>query len=241
MFTVTAFTLFPKMFPGPLGHSLAGTALNSGLWSLRTVQFKKFALDKHRTVDGPPSGGGGGLVLKAPIVDAALASTPDTCPLIYLTPRGTPLRQDLVRTLAQGPGMRLLCGRYEGVDQRVLDKWAPLEISMGDFVLSGGEIAALVLIDACVRLVPGVMGNALSGDSESFENGLLEYSLYTQPSTWEGRAVPKVLLSGNHKAVEDWRLDQSERLTRQRRPDLWAAYQQTAPCMDRDDEKEPRS
>jgi len=169
-------------------------------------------------------------------LDTAIASTNDARPLIYFTPRGAPIRQADVRNLALGPGLRVLCGRYEGVDQRVLDKWQPLELSLGDFILSGGEIAALALIDACVRLVPGVMGNASSGHDESFENGLLEYPLFTKPSVWQDQEVPPVLLSGDHGAVEQWRLDQSRALTQQRRPDLWAAYRHADPRMDRDDE-----
>lgn len=241
MFNVTALTLFPEMFPGPLGQSLAGKALKKKLWDLNTVQIKNFAHDKHQCVDGPPTGGGAGLVMRADVLDAAIESTQDARPLIYLTPRGTPIRQNHIRDLALGPGLRLLCGRYEGVDQRILDKWQPLELSLGDFILSGGEIAALALIDACVRLVPGVMGNASSGHEESFENGLLEYPLYTKPSVWQGRAVPDVLISGNHGAVERWRLEQSKALTQQRRPDLWAVHDELAPRMDRDDEKETRS
>ena len=236
MFRVTALTLFPEMFPGPLGQSLAGKALADEKWALETVQIKDFATDKHQTVDGPPSGGGAGLVLRADVLDAAIESTQDARPLIYFTPRGTPIRQSKVRDLAQGPGLRLLCGRYEGVDQRILDKWQPLELCLGDFVLSGGEIAALALLDACVRLIPGVMGNASSGQDESFEGGLLEYPLYTKPSVWQGRAVPDVLLSGDHGAVEAWRLEASKAITQQRRPDLWDAYQSADPCMDRDDE-----
>lgn len=235
-FSITALTLFPEMFPGPLGQSLAGKAKAEGKWSLDTVQIKGFATDKHHTVDGPPVGGGAGLVMRADVLDAAIASTDDARPLIYFTPRGAPIRQAKVRQLALGPGLRVLCGRYEGVDQRVLDKWQPLELCLGDFILSGGEIAALALIDACVRLVPGVMGNASSGHDESFENGLLEYPLFTKPSVWQDREVPPVLLSGDHGAVERWRLEQSKALTQQRRPDLWAAYEGADPRMDRDDE-----
>lgn len=224
MFSITAFTLFPEMFPGPLGQSLAGRALAARTWALETVQLKDFACDKHRTVDGPPVGGGPGLVLRADVLDAALQAHEDSRPLIYFTPRGTPIRQRFVRQLAAGPGLRLLCGRYEGVDQRLLDKWHPLEVSLGDFILSGGEIAALALIDACVRLVPGVMGNASSGQDESFETGLLEHSHYTKPQVWQGREVPAVLTSGDHGAVDDWRSADAERLTQQRRPDLWEAH-----------------
>ena len=235
MFSVTALSLFPEMFPGPLGQSLAGKSLTEGKWQLKAIQLKDFAPDRHRTVDGPPTGGGAGLVMRPDVIDAALTATDSDCPLVYFTPRGTSIRQELVRDLASGPGLRLLCGRYEGLDQRVLDKWQPLELSLGDFILSGGEIAALALIDACVRLLPGVMGNASSSHEESFENGLLEYPLFTKPNVWHDRAVPDVLLSGNHGAIERWRLEQSRALTQQRRPDLWAAYQRAVPCMDRDD------
>lgn len=240
MFSVYPITLFPEMFPGPLAQSLAGKALNEGRWKLETIHLKNFAIDRHKTVDAPPCGGGAGLVLKPDILDAAISSTNDQIPLIYFTPRGQPIRQNLVKKLSKGPGLRLICGRYEGVDERILEKWRPIELSLGDYILSGGEIAALALIDSCVRLVPGVMGNALSGRDESFENGLLEYPLYTKPSVWDGRAVPNVLLSGDHQAVESWRLEESKRLTKQRRPDLWASYETNAPSMDRDDEKEKR-
>ena len=236
-FQVTAFSLFPEMFPGPLGQSLAGKALADGAWGLNTVQLKDFATDKHRTVDGTPSGGGAGLVMRPDVIDAALTAhtqADDARPLIYFTPRGAPIRQAQVREFAQGPGLRVLCGRYEGVDQRVLDKWTPIELCLGDFILSGGEIAALALIDACVRLVPGVMGNASSGQDESFETGLLEYPLYTKPSVWQDRAVPAVLTSGDHGAVESWRQQQAEAITQNRRPDLWDAYC-ADPRMDRDD------
>lgn len=238
MFSVTALTLFPEMFPGPLGHSLAGKALADKRWSLDAVQIKDFATDKHRTVDGTPAGGGAGLVMKADVLDAAISDSADHRPLIYFTPRGAPIRQSKVRELANGSGFRVLCGRYEGVDQRLLDKWQPIELCLGDFVLSGGEIAALSLIDACVRLLPGVMGNADSGQDESFENGLLEYPLYTKPATWDGKDIPAVLLSGDHGAVDQWRTNQSIAVTKQRRPDLWTAYE-AGLSMDRDDEKGP--
>ena len=223
-FAVTALTLFPEMFPGPLGQSLAGKALAEGSWTFDTVQIKNFARDKHRTVDGPPIGGSAGLIMRPDILDAAIASTQDARPLVYFTPHGGPIRQTRVQQLALGPGLRLLCGRYQGVDQRVLDKWQPLELSLGDFILSGGEIAALALIDACIRLLPGVMGNAASGQEESFKDGLLEYPLFTKPRVWQGRKVPPVLVSGDHGAVAQWRRTQSKVRTQQRRPDLWTAY-----------------
>ena len=236
MFSVTVLTLFPEMFPGHLTYSLAGKALRKGLWSLTALPIRAFAKDKHATVDGPPSGGGPGLVMRPDVLDSALRSCDDDRPLIYLTPGGTPIRQDFVKSLALEPGLKLFCGRYEGIDQRLIDKWQPIEVSLGDFILSGGEIAALSLIDACVRLIPGVMGNASSGRYESFENGLLEHPQFTKPVVWENRRVPEVLLSGNHSAINQWRLGQSERLTQQRRPDLWAVYEKTAPRMDQNDE-----
>ncbi len=218
-------TLFPEIFPGPLGASLAGKALEQGLWSLETLDIRGFARDKHRTVDDTPYGGGAGMVMRPDVVDAAIqavAGTPG--PLIYLSPRGKLLDQERVRELAAGPGIRLLCGRYEGVDQRVLDAHEVEEMSVGDYVLSGGEMAALIVMDAVVRLLPGVMGNEESGGEESFERGLLEYPHYTRPAEWQGRAVPEVLTSGHHEKVRQWRLAEAEEITRKRRPDLWAAY-----------------
>jgi tRNA (guanine37-N1)-methyltransferase len=216
-------TLFPEMFPGPLGVSLAGRALAEGRWSLDAIDIRAFATDRHRSVDDTPAGGGAGMVIRADVVaaalDAASARLPDA-PRIYLSPRGTPLTQARVRDLAGGPGAILLCGRFEGVDERVIEARALEEISIGDYVLSGGEIAAMVLIDACVRLVPGVMGAAQSGAEESFEDGLLEYPHYTKPRVWEGREIPPVLLSGDHAAVARWRRAQALALTRTRRPDL---------------------
>jgi len=220
----TALTLFPEMFPGPLGHSLAGKALEAGLWSLEALDIRGFASDKHRTVDDAPFGGGAGMVMRADVVDAAIEAAPPVGPLVYLTPRGVPLTQARAKALAAGPGVTLLCGRYEGVDQRVLDARDVEEISIGDFVLSGGEAAALIILDVCVRLLPGVMGGARSLDEESFENGLLEYPHYTRPRVWAGVEPPGVLLSGDHGRVAAWRREQSEAATQQRRPDLWANY-----------------
>jgi tRNA (guanine37-N1)-methyltransferase len=217
-------TLFPEMFPGPLGHSLAGKALENGIWSLETVQIRDFANDRHHSVDDTPFGGGAGMVLRPDVVDAALESFADGRPVLCLTPRGRRFSQaDAVR-LAGGDGAILLCGRYEGIDQRVIESRDMQEISLGDYVLSGGEPAALVLLDAIVRLLPGVMGAADSAAEESFSHGLLEYPHYTRPAEWRGRRVPDVLLSGHHGAVATWRREQSELITQQRRPDLWAAH-----------------
>lgn len=218
-------TLYPEMFPGSLGQSLAGRALKSGRWSLETVDIREFARDKHRSVDDTPSGGGAGMVMRPDVVDAALASVEDRSgPVLYLSPRGRLLDQDFVRGLAAEPGVTLLCGRYEGVDQRVLDARNIVEVSVGDYVLSGGEPAALVLMDAVIRLLPGVMGNDESSREESFEQGLLEYPLYTRPADWQGRGVPEVLTSGHHDNIRLWRLAQAEEITKARRPDLWARY-----------------
>ncbi len=219
----TVLTLFPAMFPGPLAHSLAGRAAEQGLWRLDIHDIRDAATDRHRTVDDTPYGGGAGMVMRADILDQALG-TQDARPTIYLSPRGAPLTQARVRALAQGPGVTLVCGRYEGVDQRVLDARALEEISIGDYVLSGGEIPALALLDACIRLLPGVMGAAASADDESFSAGLLEYPHYTKPADWQGRRVPDILLSGNHAAIAAWRRAQSEQLTQSRRPDLWRAH-----------------
>lgn len=226
--TARVLTLFPEMFPGPLGLSLAGQALEKGVWALETVDIRAFAGDKHRTVDDAPFGGGPGMVMRPDVVDAAIAAAGEAgpaLPLIYLTPRGRPLEQARVRELAAGPGMTVLCGRFEGVDQRVLDLRGAEEMSLGDFVLSGGEPAAIALIDACVRILPGVMGKASSLEEESFERGLLEYPHFTRPQLWRDRAVPEVLVSGHHARVRDWRLAEAERITRERRPDLWVRYQ----------------
>jgi tRNA (guanine37-N1)-methyltransferase len=224
-------TLFPEMFPGPLGCSLAGQALKGGEWALETVDIRGFASDKHRSVDDAPFGGGPGMVMRPDVVDAAIRAAAssdgdaDTAmPLVYLTPRGRVLTQDRVRSLAAGPGVILLCGRFEGVDERVIEEHKPEEISLGDFVLSGGEPAAMTLIDACLRLLPGVLGSGQSLDEESFERGLLEYPHYTRPRQWQGRDVPEVLVSGHHEKICAWRLETAQAATRKRRPDLWIRY-----------------
>jgi tRNA (guanine37-N1)-methyltransferase len=220
----TVLTLYPEMFPGPLGQSLAGRALEGGIWSLEARQLRDHGIGRHHSVDDTPFGGGAGMVLRADVVDAALNDCVDERPVVVLTPRGAKLTQDQVRRLAEGPGVILLCGRFEGIDQRVIEARNLTEISIGDYVLSGGETAALVLLDACVRLLPGVMGASESGEDESFSHGLLEYPHYTRPAEWQGRAVPDVLLSGNHAAIAAWRTRQSQDITRARRPDLWAAH-----------------
>ena len=236
--TAHLLTIFPEMFPGPLGQSLAGRALENGLWSCAAHDIRTYATDRHRTVDDTPFGGGAGMVMRPDVLDAALtdvrAKAPAETPAIYLTPRGTPLTQARVQELAYGPGVILLCGRYEGVDQRVLDSHALEEISIGDYVLSGGEIAALTLLDACIRLRPGVMGNAETTHEESFEDGLLEYPHFTRPAEWQdgqGRTwpVPEILTGGHHGRIKEWRRQQAERITQQRRPDLWDRYSQTTP------------
>jgi tRNA (guanine37-N1)-methyltransferase len=216
----TVLTLFPPMFPGPLGQSLAGRALAAGLWRLEVRDIRDAATDRHRTVDDTPFGGGAGMVMRPDVLDTAIGPD-DGRPLLYLSPRGPQLTQARVRALAASAGVRLVCGRYEGVDQRVLDARGIEEISIGDYVLSGGELPALVLLDACVRLLPGVMGAEASGQDESFSAGLLEYPQYTRPAEWRGRAVPEVLLSGHHAAIAAWRRAQAEQITRARRPDLW--------------------
>lgn len=226
----SVLTLFPEMFPGPLGHSLAGRALRDGRWRLDAIDIRNFATDRHRTVDDTPFGGGAGMVLRPDVVDAAcgavLAEGPDR-PLVFLTPRGRTLDQAMVREFAAAPGLVLLCGRYEGIDQRVIEARGMREVSIGDYVLSGGEPAAMVLLDACIRLLPGVMGAAASAEEESFSAGLLEYPHYTRPAEWKGRRVPDVLLSGHHAEVAKWRREEAERITRERRPDLWAKHEQT--------------
>jgi tRNA (guanine37-N1)-methyltransferase len=219
----SVLTLFPAMFPGPLGQSLAGRALETGMWSLDVVNIRDFALDRHRTVDDTPFGGGAGMVLRPDIVDAAVESVADERPVVCLTPRGRRFTQADAQRLASGPGVILLCGRYEGIDQRVIEQRQMTEFSIGDYVLSGGELPALVLLDSIVRLLPGVMGAADSASEESFTRGLLEYPHYTRPAEWQGRRVPDVLLSGHHGAVAAWRQAESERITRERRPDLLAA------------------
>jgi tRNA (guanine37-N1)-methyltransferase len=216
-------TLFPEMFPGPLGISLLGQALEAGLWSLRTVPIREFGLGRHRAVDDPPAGGGAGMVMRADVLASAIdhARVEETeAPLIYLSPRGEPLTQTLASEIAAGPGALLLAGRFEGVDERVIAARRMREISIGDYVLSGGELAAMVLIDACVRLLPGVIGAEGSLSEESFEGGLLEYPQYTKPREWEGRTIPDVLLSGDHKKIAAWRRSEAERITAERRPDL---------------------
>lgn len=222
--TATALTIFPEMFPGPLGCSLAGKALSEGIWRLETVDIRDFARDKHRSVDDTPFGGGPGMVMRPDVVDRAIAERAGPGPVILLTPRGRLIDQARVKTLAAGPGMTVLCGRFEGVDERVIEARGIEEASLGDFVLSGGEPAALALIDACVRLLAGVVGDAATLAEESFEEGLLEYPHYTRPALWAGRAVPEVLLSGHHDRIRQWRREQSERATRERRPDLWQRY-----------------
>lgn len=223
----TVLTLFPEAFPGPLGISLAGKGLEKDIWRLEAVDIRDFASGRHRSVDDTPMGGGAGMVMRPDVVDRALAATVDRPgPLVYLSPRGRVLTAQTARELAAGPGLRLLCGRYEGVDQRVLDKHGVAELSIGDYVLSGGELAALVVLDAVVRLLPGVMGNAESPEEESFERGLLEYPQYTRPAVWEGREVPEVLLSGHHAAIREWRRAQAEEMTRRQRPDLWDRYRE---------------
>lgn len=220
-------TLFPEMFPGTLGLSLAGQGLKDGAWTLEAVDIRDFAPGKHRSVDDAPFGGGPGMVMRPDVVSDAIEAAAKTDPAlapVYLTPRGRPLDQARVRQLAEGPGVTLLCGRFEGLDERVLDAHAMEEISIGDFVLSGGEAAAIAVIDACVRLLPGIIGAPDSLAEESFEHGLLEYPQYTRPREWEGRAVPEVLVSGHHEKVRDWRQRQAEAITRERRPDLWARY-----------------
>ena len=223
MWTACVLTLFPEMFPGPLGASLAGQGLAGGRWRLDALNIRDFATDKHRSVDDTPAGGGPGMVMRADIlaaaIDGARARHPDL-PLLYPSPRGKPLEQAQIRQLAAGPGALLLCGRFEGVDQRVIEARQALEVSLGDYVLSGGELAAMVIIDAAVRLLPGIMGAPASATDESFEHGLLEYPHYTRPREWEGRVIPDVLLSGDHGRIAKWRRAQAEAITAERRPDL---------------------
>lgn len=222
-FRASILTLYPDMFPGPLGHSLAGRALQQEKWSCETVQIRDFATDKHKTVDDTPAGGGAGMVLKADVLGRAIdhvSPENDDRPRLLMSPRGKPLNQKKVREFADHKGLVIVCGRFEGVDQRVIDGRDLLEVSVGDYILSGGEVAALTLLDAVVRLLPGVMGNVESGAQESFENGLLEHPHYTKPAKWEGREIPAVLTSGNHQKVAAWQRDQALALTRKRRPDL---------------------
>jgi tRNA (guanine37-N1)-methyltransferase len=229
-FAADVLTLYPEMFPGPLGVSLAGRALVEGGWSLATTQIRDFAEGRHRNVDDTPAGGGPGMVMRADVLGRAIeAVSPldDPRPRLLMTPRGAPLTQARVRDLAAGPGVVIVCGRFEGVDERVIGHRHLEEVSIGDYVLSGGEVAALVLLDAVVRLLPGVMGNGLSGLTESFEEGLLEHAQYTRPPIFEDEAIPQVLLSGDHAKVDAWRRADAEQVTRERRPDLWTAYRAT--------------
>ncbi len=223
MWRASVLTIFPDIFPGPLGASLAGKALAAGAWSLEVVDIRDFAADKHRTVDDTPAGGGPGMVMKADVLGRAIdATATDERPRLLLSPRGAPLTQARVEKLAGGAGLVLVCGRFEGVDERVIAARSLEEVSIGDYVLSGGEIAAMALVDACVRLLPGVMGTPASSAEESFADGLLEYPQYTRPQLWEGRAIPEILTSGDHGKIAAWRRAEAERLTGERRPDLWA-------------------
>ena len=224
-FAATILTLYPEMFPGPLGVSLAGRALREEKWSLDAVQIRDFATDKHRSVDDTPAGGGAGMVLRADVLAAAIDNVADDRPILAMTPRGKPLTQPRVHELAAGPGVVVLCGRFEGFDERLFDARAIEQVSIGDYVLSGGEMGALVLLDACIRLLPGVMGAASSGVEESFESGLLEYPQYTRPNEWEGRTIPEVLRSGDHAKIDAWRKTQAAIDTRLRRPDLWERHE----------------
>ncbi len=224
MWSATVFTLYPEMFPGPLAHSMAGTALEKRYWTLDTKNIRDHGLGRHRAVDDTPAGGGPGMVLRADVLAASLDAAiepSDPRPRLLMSPRGVPLTQKMVRVFSKMPGVVIVCGRFEGVDERVIESRNLAEVSIGDYILSGGEIAALTLIDACVRLLPGVMGKDESGHEESFENGLLEYPHYTRPREWEGRTIPDVLNSGNHARIARWRREQAEKLTRERRPDLW--------------------
>ncbi|WP_379550801.1 tRNA (guanosine(37)-N1)-methyltransferase TrmD [Qipengyuania sp. DGS5-3] len=225
-FAATILTLYPEMFPGPLGASLAGKALERGDWSLDTVQIRDFATDKHKNVDDTPAGGGAGMVLRADVLGAALDSVLGSqAPILAMTPRGKPITQTRIREIAAGPGVTILCGRFEGYDERLFEARPQIEqVSLADIVLSGGEPAALAIVDACIRLLPGVMGAPSSGTEESFEDGLLEYPQYTRPQEWEGRTIPEVLRSGDHAKIAAWRKQRSEDDTRLRRPDLWERY-----------------
>jgi len=224
-FATTILTLYPDMFPGPLGQSIAGRALAAHIWTHHAINIRDFATDRHRTVDDTPAGGGAGMVLRADVVAAAVDSVSDGRPILAMTPRGIPLTQARVRQLAAGPGVIILCGRFEGFDERIFEARGIEQISVGDYVLSGGEMAALVLLDACIRLLPGVMGAASSGVDESFETGLLEYPQYTRPVEWEGRTIPEVLRSGDHARISAWRKSMAETDTRLRRPDLWERHE----------------
>lgn len=224
MFRADVITLFPELFPGPLGASIIGRAMEKGTWSLNAHQLRNYAFDKHKKVDDTPAGGGPGLVLKPDILARAIddiSPSDDPRPRLLMSPRGKPLTQDYVRELSQGPGAVIVCGRFEGIDQRVIDKRNLIEVSVGDYVLCGGEVAAMTLLEATTRLLPGVMGSDESEMDESFENGLLEYPQYTRPATFEGEPIPPVVTSGDHKKLGEWRQEQSEKLTRERRPDMW--------------------
>jgi tRNA (guanine37-N1)-methyltransferase len=224
-FAATVLTLYPEMFPGPLGVSLAGRGLREGLWSMEAVQIRDFATDKHRSVDDTPAGGGAGMVMRVDVLAAALDSVEPGRPILAMTPRGKPLTQDRVRQLADGPGVVVICGRFEGMDERLFEARDIEQVSIGDYILSGGEMAALTMLDACIRLIPGVMGAPSSGMDESFETGLLEYPQYTRPVEWEGRTIPEVLRSGDHAKIEAWRRQRAEIDTRSRRPDLWERHE----------------
>src|SRR5271169_4079858 len=226
----TVLTIFPEMLPGPLAHSLAGKALEAGIWLLETVDIRDFARDKHCSVDDAPFGGGPGMVMRPDVLDAAIVGSGGVGPTILLSPRGCRLDQQRVAALAAMTGVTLICGRFEGVDERLLEARAIEELSLGDFVLSGGEPAAIAVIDACVRLLPGVVGAADALAEESFADGLLEYPQYTRPQLWQGRPVPEVLVSGDHRRIRDWRRAEAERLTRERRPDLWKRYRAAQDC-----------
>lgn len=241
VWTAQVLTLLPDAFPGILGHSLTGTALKDGLWQLKCVDIRQFGEGKHRKVDDTPAGGGAGLVMRPDIFGAALAHArremPPEAPIIYLSPRGKPFSQAMAQHLSTGPGATLLCGRFEGIDERVIDAFGITEVSLGDFILTGGEIAAQALIDATVRLIPRVLGNHASTEEESFSDGLLEHPHYTKPAVWDGREIPEVLLSGHHGKIAHWRKVMAERLTKERRPDLWRAYCATH-GMDPDEDRE---
>ena len=246
-FAAQILTLYPDMFPGPLGTSLAGRALAEDKWSCTPVQIRDFATDKHRSVDDTPAGGGAGMVLRADVlataIDHARQAHPEA-PVVAMTPRGAPLTQARIRALARGPGITILCGRFEGFDERIFEARDIEQLSIGDFILSGGELGAMVLLDACIRLLPGVMGAASSGDDESFETGLLEYPHYTRPAIWEERMIPQVLRSGDHAAISAWRKSMSETDTRSRRPDLWERHLDArvqSPSGAHDKKKGPRA
>ena len=228
-FQAHMITGFPDMFPGPLGDSLAGRALVDGLWALQTHDLRQFGIGKHQNIDDTPAGGGAGMVLRADVAAAALdhvtQNLPAPLPVVLPSPRGRVFNQALAQELAAGPGVIFLCNRYEGVDERFIEARAPVEVSLGDYILSGGEMAALTMLDAMVRLIPGVMGKEASGEDESFSRGLLEYPHYTRPQRWEGRDIPEIVTSGDHEKLRLWRQDEAERVTRERRPDLWAEYE----------------